>query len=132
MNYALVALGGLAGGLLRYGIGYTLPPQALAAEILMVNLFGSFALGLLYGFGQSTPLARWIRFGFGSGVLSSFTSFSTFCWYSDKLVTQNIVLGGAYAAATMIGGPLLALCGNQLAKWLAQRSTPDAKEDAVA
>jgi CrcB protein len=70
----LVAAAGAAGVLARYGFTQALGPSAAPWSILLVNVFGSFAIGLLAGAGASED-ARAIA---GIGFLGGFTTFSTF------------------------------------------------------
>jgi len=68
----LVGAGGVAGATLRYVVG--LPFPGLAGT-LAVNALGSAALGaLLY----TALVPRRLRLAVGTGVLSSFTTYSTF------------------------------------------------------
>ena len=76
-NVAIVAVGGYLGANGRYGISL-LVPGALEATLL-VNVFGSFLLGtLVYRGLVAGELSSRLRLLFGTGFLSSFTTYSTF------------------------------------------------------
>lgn len=87
MSALTVALAGALGALSRYGLGLLslrlLPPGGallgLPLSTLLVNVVGSFLLGLLTGMtlvGTRIPLS-W-RPALTTGFLGSFTTFSTF------------------------------------------------------
>ncbi|HJH11684.1 MAG TPA: CrcB family protein [Metalysinibacillus jejuensis] len=101
MPYLLVGTGGMMGAVLRYGISFILlPPYAT----IVVNLLGAFLLALL--------LTRTKRsLFFGTGVLGSFTTFSTFSYE----VTQLSYIGAiSYIMTTLIGGLLAATLGQKV------------------
>lgn len=69
----LVAVGGAAGASLRYAVSLALGGPA---GTLTANVLGSFALGLLVASGER--LSARTRLALGGGLLSSFTTYSTF------------------------------------------------------
>jgi CrcB protein len=80
-----VAIGGFAGANVRYAVdlavGRALTGTVLApiAGTLLVNVLGSFALGLLlYETAQRKSIPERGRLVLGTGFLSSFTTYSTF------------------------------------------------------
>ena len=76
---------------------------------LLVNLVGSFALGLLAGVG---PPASTIV---GTAGLGALTTFSTFSAEVVELRAEGRSAVVAYVAVTVVGGITLAWCGLQLA-----------------
>ncbi|WP_174522605.1 fluoride efflux transporter CrcB [Novosphingobium lentum] len=107
----LVALGGATGAVLRYhggrligaavGLSNPFPWPTLA-----INVFGSFAMGLLAGW-----LARYSAGGeswrllLGVGVLGGFTTFSAFSLEVVMLAQKGqIALAAAYATGSVIAG----------------------------
>jgi CrcB protein len=99
VRFGLVALGGFAGASLRYAAGVALPgPPAT----LVVNVLGSVALGAL----TAAVTDRRVRLVLATGLLSSFTTYSTFAVETASLgplwggvnVVANYALGfgGAY------------------------------------
>jgi len=113
----LVALGGVAGVLARYGIGrLTLHHEGLLWATVGINVAGSFLLGLLTA---GAWLSRDLREGLGVGFLGGFTTFSTF---SVQAVLE--VDGGrpgtavSYVAASVVGGIAAATAGYALGRAL--------------
>jgi CrcB protein len=82
----LVAIGGFAGANGRYLVSGVLDGPA---GTLLVNVLGSIALGmLLYGSIFRGAFSRETRLVVGTGVLSSFTTYSTFA-------VESVTLGAA-------------------------------------
>jgi CrcB protein len=118
MTTALVAVGGLAGVLGRYGITrLTLHSDALIWSTVGINVAGSFLLGLLVA---GDWFSRDVREGLGVGVLGGFTTFSTF---SVQVVLEAD--GGKpgraalYVVASVVGGIAAAAAGYALGRRLA-------------
>ncbi|TQJ33016.1 fluoride efflux transporter FluC [Arthrobacter sp. SLBN-122] len=83
-----VAVGGLAGSELRYGLGLAFPdvPGSVPWATLAINISGSFALAALTTIWMARPhTAFWLRAGIGPGLLGSFTTFSAVVFASDQL-----------------------------------------------
>jgi CrcB protein len=70
----LVAVFGAAGVLSRYGITQAFGASAAPWSVLVVNVLGSFVIGLLAGHGASED----VRLIAGVGFLGGFTTFATF------------------------------------------------------
>ncbi|MGQ4556731.1 CrcB family protein [Halobellus sp. GM3] len=102
---ALVALGGFLGATARYAVGTVAvgPPGTL-----LVNVAGSFALALIVGLVRSTRLRIFLT----TGLLSSFTTYSTFAVETASLglplgilnVGANYALGFAAAFLGLVVG----------------------------
>ncbi len=101
-----VLLGGALGSALRLTIDLALPHPADGFPVgtLLINLAGSFALGMLVA--RVWPTARpWLRAGLGPGLLGSFTTFSAIALSVVQLATLGSgLLALAYLAATLAGG----------------------------
>ena len=115
MTTALVAAGGLAGVLARYGITrLTLHTEALLWSTVAINVVGSFLLGLLVG---GAWFSRDVREGIGVGFLGGFTTFSTF---SVQIVLEadggRPGIAALYLAASVLGGIAAATAGYALAR----------------
>lgn len=83
-----VAVGGLTGTELRYGLGLAFPETAGAMPwtTLGINVAGSFVLAALTTVWMARPqTAFWLRAGLGPGLLGSFTTFSAVVFSIDQL-----------------------------------------------
>ena len=133
-----VFAGGLAGGLARYLIGraWPAPPSGFPWNTFVVNVTGSFALGVLVvavevlayraHLGQVRHLgpARYLRPVLGTGFLGAFTTFSALALSTDQLVAHgHVALGVAYLIASVTAGLLAAFAGLQFGRLLGQRWT---------
>jgi CrcB protein len=105
LDPVLVAAGGFVGAVLRYGVDAAIPG---AGGTLAVNVLGSFALGAML----TLVRAHRVRVLLGTGVLSSFTTYSTFALQTTTLgptwglanVGANYALGVAAAVAGLAAG----------------------------
>jgi CrcB protein len=93
-----IAAGGAAGALLRYGLTNLVDGflgRNFPWGILLVNVFGSLAIGLLYVWMvERAPVSDVLRLGLITGLLGALTTFSTF-----SLDTLGLLHDGRYAAA---------------------------------
>jgi len=120
MAYVFVGLGGLLGAICRYQVGLWLSPgqstsTALASVLtgfpvstLVVNVTGSFAIGLLACWFASTSevvSTMNLRLLFITGFLGAFTTFSTF-----SLDTLLLVQAGHWLRAGLNAGLNLFAC----------------------
>jgi crcB protein len=121
MSFVWVGLGGVIGTLLRYVLGGSVQhwaaQPAFPVGTLAVNLAGCLALGWFSRWVQDkrripTP----IRTGISTGLIGSFTTFSTFSAETVQLFRQGMWGSGfAYVAASMIGGLCLVWLGTAAA-----------------
>lgn len=86
----------------------------------MVNVIGSFLLGLLMVFGlRSTLLSPELRIGLTVGFMGGFTTFSTFSYETMKLLEEgSLWQAGANIVLNVIICLLFVLLGMQLARQL--------------
>lgn len=101
----LVAVGGVLGALVRFGLTEALPGPW---HTLLANLPGCLLLGLLVG---ARPDDAVLRAFAGTGVLGGLTTMSTFAVETDRLDLPAAV---AYVVVSVAGGLLLAAVGLQL------------------
>jgi fluoride exporter len=115
-----VGLGSAVGGMLRFGLGVIWHGQFdtfFPWETLIVNVVGSFAIGLLAS--QAGPQRRIdlhpeIRIGLVSGFSGGFTTFSFLSWQSLRLF-----MAGWTAVA--VGYALMSVALSIGAVWLGWR-----------
>jgi CrcB protein len=92
----LVGVAGFAGAIARFGIaslvarlGWNFP-----LGTLLINVVGSFALGLLIGWGAAKgTLPEHLRLAVGVGFLGAFTTFSAFAVETDALFRTGHNMG---------------------------------------
>ena len=106
----LVALGGVAGVLARYGLGTAVAPDGLPWMIFAINVAGSFVLGALLPW--SAQLSDPVRNGLAVGFCGGFTTFSTIS-VQVFVDARDGDTGFAlfYLAATIVCGLLAAALG---------------------
>ncbi len=110
MQLLLVGLGGFAGAVLRWLVdGWVSErnPSAFPAGTLVVNLTGSFLLGIMFAWViERNVLPADVRAPVMIGFIGAYTTFSTFMLESWRLVEE-----GAYglAAANLVGSVVLGL-----------------------
>jgi CrcB protein len=113
VNALAVLVGGLIGTGLRVGLDLMLPHAAdrFPWSTFIVNVVGSLALGLLVARVWPTAPA-WLRFGLGTGLLGSFTTFSAL---AASVVTLTAggdpLLAVGYLAASLVVGIGAAVAG---------------------
>lgn len=90
----LLAVGGGGGALCRYLFGLAVmkkfPVPRIPVAMIVVNIFGSFGLGLLYGHMDKEYLYNDALFvALGLGFFGAFTTFSTFSVEAIQLVMDK-------------------------------------------
>jgi CrcB protein len=110
-----VLVGGFAGAVARQVLFSALQERAgtrFPVGILVVNLSGAFALGLLYGLDIGSRWSEWLAIGTQTGLIGAYTTYST--WAVDSLALTR---GGAAGSAvinllgSLAAGVLLAWAG---------------------
>ncbi|MFD1677885.1 FluC/FEX family fluoride channel [Alicyclobacillus fodiniaquatilis] len=113
MNYIAIFVGGIIGGIIRYLLTFVIPtPGGFALDILIINLSGCLALGIFYGIADLKNIKPWLRNGIATGVIGSYTTFSTFCVGTVSMENHHAFLGLIYAVSSIVIGPLLAYAGD--------------------
>jgi len=122
-RFLWICLGGATGSGLRYlvsGWVLRLAGDSFPFGTLSVNLLGSFLLGGLMHVGLSTEaLSPTLRIAAATGLLGSFTTYSTFSYETMRLLQE-----GAWGQATLNVALTVAAClaasyaGFLLARWL--------------
>src|SRR4051812_4588139 len=103
-RFLLICVGGAAGTGARY----------------IVNLAGSFLLGLLMQLGSTTSLmSADVRLMLTTGVMGGFTTYSTFNYETTSYFRQGAwLMGSMNVAATLVGCLIAGLAGMTLARLL--------------
>ena len=105
--YLMVALGGAMGACLRFFIAETvlnLLGRGFPYATLLVNIIGSFIMGLLYGaiMQEIIVIVPWRTF-LGIGFLGALTTFSTFSLDTLLLMQQGAWLKAALNVSLNVG-----------------------------
>ncbi|MEF8813201.1 MAG: CrcB family protein [Halovenus sp.] len=113
---ALIAVGGVAGGVARHSVAVVLP-AAFPVGTLVANVLGTFLLGVVV-FDQrlANSLTPSTRLLIATGFCSSFTTYSTFAAETSSLGPRLATLNVAVTYGLALGAVLL---GRQVARWSA-------------
>ena len=107
-KYLIMAMGAILGAFSRYWIGNFIGDKMwthFAYGVLLINLIGSFVLGLFLTMnldrGLFTPNARLFV---AVGWCASFTTYSTFSWDTFRYIQEgNLKLAAANVSLTLLG-----------------------------
>lgn len=111
-DLGLVAVGGIAGALLRFGVSSWIPTKSFPWATLLVNLLGAFAIGLLM---LPAPPEHQTRLLVVVGFLGAFTTLSTYSLETvDLWRSGHAGFAVANVLANGVGGPLMAFLGWRL------------------
>jgi CrcB protein len=107
--YFFVGLGGIAGSLLRYFLAFLAIEfwrGDFPAGTLMINLTGSFFLGWITSkFTVPKKLPPQLLTALTTGVIGSYTTFSSFCFDTVELIQSNdFLLAFLYIFISLLGG----------------------------
>ena len=118
-----VALGSALGGVGRYGLSRLWPwvPGGWPTATMMVNLLGSFAIGLLsVGLSARAGGAETARLFWMTGVLGGFTTYSAFALETVTLAGAGEAMrAAAYVVVTVLVCLVAAFAGRALGMMLA-------------
>ena len=122
LNYILLAAGGAIGTILRYsmsGLTYRMVNSVFPWGTMVVNLTGSFAIGLLWGFFEIQNISSNMRNFLFIGILGGFTTFSTYALESLNLFRDGeIKLAMTNMLISNICGLILVFAGFVLSKYI--------------
>jgi CrcB protein len=121
MKILIIGFGGFFGAIARFGVSKAsvmLLGNRIPYGTLVVNVLGSFLLGLIYTLSvEKLAVSENLRFFIAVGFLGAFTTFSTF-----SVETLHLIEDGSYipAFAYLAGNLLLGLAAALLGFWLAR------------
>ncbi len=117
-----ILIGGAIGTYLRYavsGYSYKLFDWLFPIGTLVVNLIGSFTIGLIWGLFESSSLSPNIRVFLFIGILGGFTTFSTYMLETLNLYRDGEVKMAIFnLLANNIFGLIMVILGFFLSKLL--------------
>jgi len=119
VKYIAIAVGGMAGALLRYGVSgftYKFVNGMFPWGTLAVNLSGCFVMGLLWAASERVVLPASFKPFVFVGILGAFTTFSTFALETFQLLRDreikiallNILASNVLGIIMLFAGFLLA------------------------
>lgn len=105
-NLIIIGLGGFFGSILRYLAWYFLKSPHFPLSTLIVNITGSFLIGIIIGFGMKDPSfpGTWKLF-LATGICGGFTTFSSFSVENmEMLIDGKYLLSFFYICTSIILG----------------------------
>jgi fluoride exporter len=115
--WGLLALGGAAGALARYGLATAIARRAggsFPAGTLVVNVLGAFLLGVVVTGLATSPLRVQLAALLAVGFLGDFTTFSTFAYESVMLAREREWSRVAWYLAASLGFGVAAVTAGML------------------
>jgi CrcB protein len=116
-----VVLTGAVGAMARYLLDYviaTRAPGPLPLGTFVVNVSGSFALGVVTGVAGRHGLEPALRTALATGLLGGYTTFSTFAYETVRLFEEGARGAAALnALGSLVAGTGAAALGLLLASW---------------
>lgn len=115
--YLAVGFGGMIGAMGRYGISALFGSSAgFPYATLTTNLIGCFLLSFLLHHNLiKRKLSPEVFTGLGTGIIGSFTTFSTFAVETIELWNENVLLAATYVFLSIIAGLAFSYGGFKLA-----------------
>jgi len=116
-NILLVGLGGMIGTILRYSIVMLLGQNTFPLATFLINIAGSFIIGIIFGITLHTSGGNWVKLFFATGICGGFTTFSAFSIENVELLQQEKYLVAAtYITGSIVFGIAAAFAGFWLTK----------------
>jgi CrcB protein len=121
MNYLVIAIGAMIGGLLRYIVSVSFSSPVAGSfpwSTLAINVVGSFFLGLVMQLaGERHFIGDSVKLFLTIGVIGSFTTFSAFSYETISLFQSGEAMRGViYITASNILSIIAAFGGYALGK----------------
>lgn len=112
----IVGFGGMIGSMARYIFGLAIKPGSFPFATFIVNIAGSFIIGLVMGFALKN-LSSSGRLFLATGVCGGFTTFSAFSLECIELMKQHrYAMTLSYIVLTIVMGLVATFAGLQLTK----------------
>jgi|SRR5690625_488729 len=113
-----VGLGGVIGAMGRYALAIDFPlSNFFPIATLIVNLVGCFLLSfILFSSFSQRNTRPWLLTGLTTGVIGSFTTFSTIIIELHDLSKRSIVVMTLYLLISFFGGLLFCYFGYKVAR----------------
>jgi CrcB protein len=111
-----VFLAGGSGAVCRYGVSLWLPNAQYPWATWLVNVLGSFLIGLIATVALSNAWSPLLRLGLITGFLGGFTTFSAFSLETLRLQEQSPILALGYVLTTVVLCIVAARLGVMVAK----------------
>jgi CrcB protein len=105
MTVLLMAVAGSVGAMARFGLDdivTTRRPTRMPLGTLVINVSGSFVLGVLVGLNRGDRLSASALLVAGTGFCGGFTTFSTFAFETARLLEGDGPVAGRYVAVTTV------------------------------
>lgn len=106
MSYLLIGLGGAVGAICRYYLGLAVTRRTQSSFPLgtwMINVTGSFLLGLLFNLHGAGVIEDWLLWLIGVGFCGAYTTFSTFGNETVQLIVSGQVRrAGLYVLSSVV------------------------------
>jgi fluoride exporter len=114
-EWSLVGVAGAVGAPLRYVFDVLVSERSGSAfpfGTMVVNVSGSFVLGLITGLAMYHGLPKTAKEVLGTGLIGAYTTFSTFSFETVQLLEDGELQGAtANVAASLVAGGLAAAAG---------------------
>lgn len=115
-NILLIGLGGALGSILRYGTSWVIGPRSFPLATLLVNIVGSFIIGLImaYCLKNESFSDNWKLF-LATGICGGFTTFSTFSLENLQLLQNGkFTMAACYTLSSLLIGMVAVWAGFKL------------------
>jgi fluoride exporter len=114
-NFLLIGLGGAAGSMLRYGVQRLANLPSFPYGTFLVNLFGCFIIGLLWGLLSKNSMSQTVGLLLMGGFCGGFTTFSAFTLEGVQMMQDSRwLLFTVYVTASVFGGLIATFSGYKL------------------
>ena len=115
-NILLIGLGGAIGSICRYGTSWVIGPRSFPLATLLVNIVGSFIIGLImaYCLKNESFSDNWKLF-LATGICGGFTTFSTFSLENLQLLQNGkFTMAACYTLSSLLIGMVAVWAGFKL------------------